>query len=38
MSNGFHLFEHCGAGAVQADLHQVEIGGYDEEGLHLWRK
>ena len=38
MSNGFHLFELCGAGAVQADLHQVGAGGYDEEGLHLWRK
>ena len=38
MSNGFHLFELCGAGAVQVDLHQVVVGGYDEEGLHLWRK
>ena len=38
MSNGFHLFELCGAGAVQADLQQVVLCGYDEEGLHLWRK
>ena len=38
MSNGFHLFELCGAGAVQVDLHQLGLCGYDEEGLHLWRK
>ena len=38
MSDGFHLFELCGAGAVHVDLQQVSVGGYDEEGLHLWRK
>ena len=38
MTNGFHLFELCGAGAVHVDLHQVVVGGYDEEGLPLWRQ